>query len=191
MKKFTWQHLGQIFEGQFKLTTAEAATILTGHIFNHKWKHGRDKKIGMMWRDKTIVKAFTNVLAEEEELAKQVGRKKSLRKLFNDGVRWKQFKILAGLEYKKSALGFKTFRNDYGRWKRLKFFKNVYKTGKITSKKFEKRIKAKVYAVDKVLSAEHVQEAKGRAHTKRLLEIGDFEEIKDMHGNIGLRKIPK
>ena len=62
MKKFTWQHLGQIFEGQFNLTTAEAATILTGNIFKHKWKHGKDKKIGMMWRDEMIVAAFTNVL---------------------------------------------------------------------------------------------------------------------------------
>ena len=185
-KKFTWQSLGQIFEGQFKLTIAEAATILTGHIFNHKWKHEKDKNIGMMWRDEMIVAAFTNVLAEEEELAKEVGRKKALRKLFDDGVRWGQFKILAGLEYKKSALGFRTFRNDMRKWKRLKFFKNVYKTGKITSKKFGKRIKAKVYAADKILSAENKDMDAGRLHTRKLLESGEFEM-----GPTGLRRIPK
>tara|TARA_R100001244_G_scaffold16580_1_gene17952 strand:+ start:348 stop:908 length:561 start_codon:yes stop_codon:yes gene_type:complete len=186
MKKFTWQNLGQIFEGQFKLTTAEAATILTGHIFNHKWKHGKDKNIGMMWRDKIIVAAFTNVLAEEEELAKQVGRKKSLRKLFDDGVRWGQFKILAGLKYKKGSEGFRTFRNDYGLWKKLKLFKGAYKTGKITSKKFEKRIKARVYGADKILNAENKNMVAGIEHTKKLLESGEFEM-----GPTGLRRIPK
>jgi len=186
MKKFTWQHLGQIFEGQFKLTTAEAATILTGHIFNHKWKHGKDKKIGMMWRDKIIVVAFTNVLAEEEELAKQVGRKKSLRKLFDDGVRWGQFKILAGLKYKNGSEGFKTFRNDYGLWKKLKLFKGAYKTGKITSKKFDKRIKARVYAGEKILKARNEMIAGGIEHTKKLIESGDYEVT-----SAGLRKIPK
>lgn len=186
MKKFTWQNLGQIFEGQFKLTTAEAATILTGHIFNHKWKHGKDKNIGMMWRDKLIVAAFTNVIAEEEEIAKQVGRKKALRKLFDDGVSWKQFKILAGLEYKKSVLGFRTFRNDMRKWKRLKFFKNVWKSGKITSKKFDQRIKARVYAADKILNAENEKMAGGIKHTKKLLESGKYEM-----GPTGLRRIPK
>jgi len=185
-KKFTWQSLGQIFEGQFKLTIAEAATILTGHIFNHKWKHGKDKNIGMMWRDEMIVAAFINVLGEEEELAKEVGRKKALRKLFDDGVRWGQFKILAGLEYKKSALGFRTFRNDMRKWKRLKFFKNVYKTGKRTENKKQKRIKTKTYAADKVLDAEHDKEVEGRLHTKKLLESGEFEM-----GPTGLRRIPK
>jgi len=188
-KKFTWQSLGQIFEGQFKLTIAEAATILTGHIFNHKWKHGKDKNIGMMWRDEMIVAAFINVLGEEEELAKEVGRKKALRKLFDDGVIWKQFKILAGLKYKKGSEGFRTFRNDYGLWKRLKLFKNVknvYKTGKITSKKFGKQIKAKVYAADKILSAENKDMDAGRLHTRKLLESGEFEM-----GPTGLRRIPK
>jgi hypothetical protein len=51
MTKFNWQHLSLIFGDQFKLTASEAATILTGHVFNHKWKHGKDKNIGMMWRD--------------------------------------------------------------------------------------------------------------------------------------------
>ena len=188
-KKFTWKSLGQIFEGQFKLTIAEAATILTGHIFNHKWKHGKDKNIGMMWRDEMIVAAFINVLGEEEELAKEVGRKKALRKLFDDGVIWKQFKILAGLKYKKGSEGFRTFRNDYGLWKRLKLFKNVknvYKTGKITSKKFGKQIKAKVYAADKILSAENKDMDAGRLHTRKLLESGEFEM-----GPTGLRRIPK
>ena len=186
MKKFTWQHLGQIFEGQFKLTTAEAATILTGNIFNHKWKHGKDKKIGMMWRDEMIVAAFTNVITEEEEIAKEVGRKKTLKKLFDDGVSWKHFKILAGLKYKKGSGGFRTFRNDYGKWKRLNLFKNVYKTGKITSKKFGKRIKAKVYAADKILNAENKKMVEGIEHTRKLLESGEYEM-----GPTGLRKIPK
>ena len=191
MKKFTWQHLGQIFEGQFNLTTAEAAEILTGHIFNHKWKHGKDKNIGMMWRDEMIVAAFTHVIAEEEEFAKQVGRKKSLRKLFNDGVSWVRFKEIAGLKYTKGGEGYRTFVNDIRAWKRLKFFKNVYLTGKRTENKKQKRIKTKTYAADKVLDAEHDKEVEGRLHTKKLLESGEYEKIKDMLGNIGLRKIQK
>ena len=186
MKKFTWQHLGQIFEGQFKLTTAEAATILTGHIFNHKWKHGKDKNIGMMWRDKKIVAAFTNVLVEEEEIAKEVGRKKTLKKLFDDGVSWKHFKILAGLIYKKGSEGFRTFRNDYGKWKRLKFFKGAYKTGKRTENKFLKRELRKVSRRNKILNAENKDMDAGLKNTIKLLESGQYEM-----GPAGLRKIPK
>ena len=191
MTKFTWKHLGQIFEGQFKLTTAEAATILTGHIFNHKWKHGKDKNIGMMWRDEMIVAAFTNVLAEEDEIAKQVGRKKALRKLFDGGVRWGQFKILAGLQYKKSSKGFSTFRNDMRVWKKLKFFKGAYKRGKRTENKFLKRELRKVSKRNKILNTENKDMGAGHEYTRKLLESGEFEKIKDMYGNIGLRRIPK
>ena len=186
MTKFTWKALGQIFEGQFKLTASEAATILTGHIFNHKWKHGKDKNIGMMWRDEMIVAAFTNVIAEEEELAKEVGRKKALRKLFDDGVRWGQFKILAGLTYKKSSKGFSTFRNDIRAWKKLKFFKNVWKKGKITKIKFHKRHLRKIKAADKILSLENKQKAEGEDYTKRLIASGKYEQTPS-----GLRKIQK
>ena len=186
MKKFTWQHLGQIFEGQFKLTTAEAATILTGHIFNHKWKHGKDKNIGMMWRDEMIVAAFTNVLAEEDEIAKQVGRKKALRKLFDGGVRWGQFKILAGLEYKKSSLGFRTFRNDMSKWKALKFFKGAYKTGKRTENKFLKRELRAASKRNKILNAQNKDMDAGLKNTIKLLESGEYEI-----SPTGLRRIPK
>ena len=34
-----------------------------------------------------------------------------------DGDKWDQFKIIAGLKYKKGKLGYKTFTNDYSRWK--------------------------------------------------------------------------
>jgi len=139
-----------------------------------------------MWRDKIIVAAFTNVLAEEDEIAKQVGRKKALRKLFDGGVRWGQFKILAGLEYKKSSLGFRTFRNDYGLWKRLKFFKGAYKTGKRTENKFLKRELRKVSKRNKILNAENKDMDAGLKNTIKLLESGQYEM-----GPAGLRKIPK
>ena len=78
-----------------------------------------------------------------------------------------------------------------GAWKRLKFFKNVYLTGKRTENKKQKRIKTKTYAADKVLDAEHDKEVEGRLHTKKLLESGEFEKIKDMYGNTGLRRTQK
>ena len=161
MTKLTWQQLGLIFGDQFKLTASEAATILTKEVFSHNWKHGKDKKLGMMWRDSLIVAAFTHVLEEEDILAKKVGRKNVLRKLYNDGDKWDQFKIIAGLKYKKDKLGYKTFTNDYGRWKKLNFFKNVWKKGKRTSKKVGKQMKARVYAADKILKASNEMMAGG------------------------------
>mgnify|MGYP005831523075 CR=1 FL=1 len=68
MTKFTWKALGQIFEGQFKLTASEAATILTGHIFNHKWKHGKDKNIGMI--DKAFKQSIKEIFADYVEYIK-------------------------------------------------------------------------------------------------------------------------
>ena len=62
---------------------------------------------------------------------------------------------------------------------------------KRTSKKLEKRIKARVRAADKILKASNEMRAEGIAHTKKLLESGEYEKIKDMQGNISLRKIPK
>ena len=103
--------------------------------------------------------------------------------------RWKSkqlkiFIIIAKLQYSK--LGYKTFKNDYGKWKKLKVFKNVWKKGKRTSKKFEKRIKARVYAADKILKASNEMMAGGEEHTKKLLESGEWEKTSS-----GLRKIPK
>ena len=186
MTKLTWQQLGLIFGDQFKLTASEAATILTKEVFSHNWKHGKDKQLGMMWRDSIIVSAFTHVLEEEDILAKKVGRKNVLRKLYNDGDKWNQFKIIAGLKYKKGKFGFKTFKNDYGRWKKLKFFKNVWKKGKITKIKFHKRQLRKIKAADKILSLENKQKAEGEDYTKRLIASGKYEKTPS-----GLRKIIK
>ena len=186
MTKLTWQQLGLIFGDQFKLTASEAATILTKEVFSHNWKHGKDKQLGMMWRDSIIVSAFTHVLEEEDILAKKVGRKNVLRKLYNDGDKWDQFKIIAGLKYKKDKLGYKTFTNDYGRWKKLKFFKNVWKKGKRTENKLHKRILRKINAADEVLSLGNVQKAEGEDYTKRLEASGEYERTPS-----GLRKIPK
>ena len=51
-----------------KLTAAEAVTFLTRELFSHNWKHGKDKQLGMMWRDSIIVSAFTHVLEEEDRI---------------------------------------------------------------------------------------------------------------------------
>ena len=105
----------------------------------------------------------------------------------------KIFIIIAKLQYSKS--GYKTFKNDYGKWKKLKVFKNVWKKGKRTSKKLDPRLEmklsARVRAADKILKASNEMRAEGIAHTKKLLESGEYEKIKDMQGNISLRKIPK
>jgi hypothetical protein len=185
MNKFTWALLRRIFEGQFKLTAGEAATILTKEIYKNKWKHNMDGKIGMMWRDEVIVATFTHVIEEEELFAKEVGRKNALRKLYKDGVKWKIFKDFAGLIYSKNR-GYKNFCNDYAKWKRLKFFKNVWIKGKITENKFLKKQLRNVSKANKVLKGENKVVADAFIRREKLIKSGEFEET-----SLGLRKIPK
>ena len=72
MGKLTWNFLGEIFEGQFKITPSEAADILYKYIFTDtSWKGRLDKKrkideIGRMWQDDTNKGAFVFILKKEK-----------------------------------------------------------------------------------------------------------------------------
>ena len=183
MAKLTWQQLGRIYEGAYGVTVEEAAKIISNEIFGRNWKHGSKKgTFGRMWGDEIVVAAFTHVLEEEDKLVKKFGRNKAVRKLFKSDI-FERFLITAKLT---TYTNYKTFKNDYGKWKKLKAFKNVWKKGKITSKKIEKRIKARVRAADKILKAENKNVLTGREHTKRLIASGKYEQTPS-----GLRKIIK
>ena len=183
MTKITWAQLGRVYESTYGVTAEEAAAIISEAIFSKNWKHGSKKgTIGRMWEDQYVVEIFARVLEEEDRLVKIFGRKAAAKELFKSDV-LDRFIFSAKL---KKYSSYKTFKNDYGKWKQMKGFKNVWKKGKRTSKKFEKRIKAKVYAADKILKASNEMMARGKEHTKRLLESKEYEK-----GPAGPRKIPK
>ena len=191
MSKITWQQLGLIFEGQFGVTAEEASKIISKEIFSHNWKHGVDGKVGRMWHDEVVVANFTHVLEEEDKLAKKVGRKKATKELFFNSNKLNLFLIIASLKYKKTDAGFKTFKNDYAKWKRLSVFKNVWKRGSITLNKLRKRTASTVRKYEKILGSESISRDIGRKKRKQFIDSGDFEEVKDMYGNISLRRIQK
>ena len=191
MSKITWQQLGLIFEGQFGVTAEEASKIISKEIFSHNWKHGVGGKAGRMWHDEVVVANFTQVLEEEDKLAKKVGRKKASKELFFNSSKFNLFLIIASLKYKRTDAGFKTFKNDYAKWKRLSVFKNVWKRGSITLNKLRKRTASKVKKYEKILGSESVSREIGRKKRKQLIDSGDFEEVKDAYGNINLRRIQK
>ena len=151
MKKFTWEQLGLIFEGQYKISAAEAAEILTKEIYSHHWKHGAAGKIGRMWRDPLIVSTFTHVLEEEDILAKKIGRKKCQKELFYNGKKFSQFLLVAGLVYKKDNAGYKTFKNDYAKWKKISSFINTWKRGDIGLAKARAKVAKKKAAFEELL----------------------------------------
>lgn len=194
-KNFTWQQLGLIFEGQFGVTPKEAAKIISNEIFGRNWKHGIRNTAGRMWDDEDVIANFTQVLEEEDRLAKKFGRKNAVKELFKTD-KLKIFFIIANLKYSKS--GYKTFKNDYARWKKLKSFKNVWKKGKRISKKTHARLLRKISKADKVLKeilrrplADRKKMLQGQEHTKKLIDAGDFEEVKNIYGDINLRRVPK
>ena len=150
MSKITWQQLGLIFEGQFGVTAEEASKIISKEIFSHNWKHGVDGKVGRMWHDEVVVANFTHVLEEEDKLAKKVGRKGATKELFFNSDKLKVFILIARLKYKKTDAGFKTFKNDYAKWKRLKVFKNVWKRGIIILDKLRKKTASKIRDYEKI-----------------------------------------
>ena len=128
MKK-TWKLLPKIFGDQFRITEREAIKILEESIYSKHWKHGPAGAAGIMWRDEEIKELFNFVLLEEDILVKKVGRKKVQKELFYRSHIFKDFVHKSGLLYKKNTAGYKTFKNDYGKWKRLKYFKPSWKRG--------------------------------------------------------------
>ena len=138
MKKFTWKSLRVLLEKQYNLTADDAMQIILENLFDKDWKHGKNGKLGRMWKDPMIVSSFTHLLAEEDKISKKVTRKKVQQELFKSDV-FNIFKITAGLQYKTYA----TFKNDYAKWKRLSIFKPTWKKGTITLDKLEKKIAAK------------------------------------------------
>ena len=189
MTKITWPQLSRIYEGTYGVTAEEAAAIISEAIFSKNWKHGSKKgTVGRMWEDQFVVEIFGRVLEEEDRLVKKFGRTATAAKELFKSDALDRFIISAKL---KKYSSYKTFKNDYGKWKQLKVFKNVWKKGIRTSKKIDKRLRARAYKDDEILKASNKMMASGKSHTKKLLESGEYEKIKDSHGNISLRKIPK
>ena len=53
MGKLTWKFLGEIFEGQFKITPTEAADVLYKYLFTDtSWKGRLDKKTDQIIKNK-------------------------------------------------------------------------------------------------------------------------------------------
>jgi len=165
MKKTVWKLLPKIFGDQFKITEAEAIKILQENIYSKHWKHGPAGAAGIMWRDKYIQELFKLVLLDEDILAKKVGRKKVQKELFYRSHVLKDFVIKSGLSYKKNTAGYKTFKNDYGKWKRLKYFKPSWKRGTKTPSFF--KLRQRVRASNKKLNR-----AKQQAKTRALQSYG-------------------
>ena len=185
MKKTVWKLLPKIFGDQFKITEAEAIQILQESIYSKHWKHGPAGAAGVMWRDKYILELFKFVLLDEDVLVRKVGRAKVQKELFYHSKPFEEFIIAAGLKYKRNKFGYLNFKNDYSKWKRLKFFKPTWKKGKITEKKLLKRLKARNKKIDDLEIAESKQRTEGLDYTAKLIRAGKYE-----YTPFGLRKIP-
>lgn len=191
MNKITWQHLGLIYEKQFGVTPEEASEIIAKEIFSHNWKHGFKGKVGRMWHDEVVVANFTHVLEEEERLAKKVGRKRAVKELFFTSDKIKVFMLIASLKYKFTKAGFKTFKNDYAKWKRLKFFKSVWKRGSRVLNKLRKRTAAKINKYEAIVEAENISMGKGIDRRKEMIASGKYKEVKSQYGDWVLQPIIK
>ena len=187
MKK-TWKLLPKIFGDQFRITEREAIKILEESIYSKHWKHGPAGAAGIMWRDEEIKELFNFVLLEEDILVKKVGRKKVQKELFWRSPVLRDFVHKSGLLYKKNTAGYKTFKNDYGKWKRLKYFKPSWKRGTKTPSffKLRKRVRAKNKKFEDLIVAGNEKLSAGQAHTTKLIKSGEWEITP-----LGLRKIPK
>ena len=187
MKK-TWKLLPKIFGDQFRITEREAIKILEESIYSKHWKHGPAGAAGIMWRDEEIKELFNFVLLEEDILVKKVGRKKVQKELFYRSHIFKDFVHKSGLLYKKNTAGYKTFKNDYGKWKRLKYFKPSWKRGTKTPSffKLRKRVRAKNKKFEDLIVAGNEKLSAGQAHTTKLIKSGEWEITP-----LGLRKIPE
>ena len=183
MKK-TWKLLPKIFGDQFKITEREAIKILQENIYSKHWKHGPAGAAGIMWRDKYIQELFKLVLLDEDILVKKVGRKKVQQELFYHSHILKDFIVKDGLNYKRNKFGYLNFKNDYAKWKRLKFFKPSWKKGKLTNAKLLKRLKASNKKLDAIETAESKKRIAGQEYTKALVDAGKYEITP-----AGLRKI--
>jgi len=183
MKK-TWKLLPKIFGDQFNITETEAIQILQETIYKIHWKHLPAGAAGIMWRDKYIRELFKLVLLEEDILVKKVGRKKVQKELFYRSHIFKEFVVVAGLKYKENNYGYLNFKNDYSRWKRLKFFKPSWKRGKITNEKILKRIRASNKKIEVMETAESKKRSAGQKYTENLIKSGEWERTP-----AGLRKI--
>jgi len=191
--KITWKLLGEIYEGQFGVTTQEAADVLYKHVFTDTtWKGTHKNPIGRIWKSCANVYAFFLVLDKLKKLKKSFGKRAS-KKLFYESGEFLYFIQTAGLVYKKNPQGFKQFQNDFGLWtKHVPLFKGKYK-GRARWKhdKFEKSIKKKVAKADKIIKAENISRDKAMQTRKQRIESGESEEVEDTYGNISLRPIKK
>ena len=191
--KITWKLLGEIYEGQFGVTTQEAADVLYKHVFTDTtWKGTHKNPIGRMWKDQDNIYAFFLLLEKLKELKKSVGKSAS-RKLFYKSGEFVYFIKTAGLVYKKNSGGFKKFQNDFGLWtQQVPIFKKNYKgRAKRKYNEIEKSLKKKVAKADKILKAENISLDKAMKNRKQSIESGEYEEVKDSYGNINLRRLKK
>jgi len=196
MGKLTWKLLGEIFEGQFKITPTEAADVLYKYLFTDtSWKGRLDKKrsineIGRMWKDDTNKAAFMFILKKEKELRKKFGTA-SVRKLY-DSPEFDYFCQTCELVYKKYKNGLHRFQKDKGMWMQQLGFVGKYKRNKMFSRA-RKRIAKRQAKLEKVfedseqkLKEENILIGPGIKHRKELIASGEWEEVKS-----GLRKIQK
>jgi hypothetical protein len=196
MGKLTWKFLGEIFEGQFKITPTEAADVLYRYLFTDtSWKGRLDKKrsineVGQMWKDDTNKAAFMFILNKEKELKEKIGRA-SVRKLY-DSPEFDFFCQTCGLVYKKYSNGLHRFQKDKGMWLQQLGFVGKYKRNKMFSRA-RKRIAKRQAKLEKVFEdgeqkrkEENISRSRGIQNRKALIASGEWEEVKS-----GLRKIQK
>ena len=193
MGKLTWQHLGWVYEDQFGMSPEEAADVLSKYLFTDTtWKGTHKNPIGRIWKDRNNIYAFFLLLERLKKLKKSFGKSAS-RKLFYESGEFVYFIQTAGLVYKKNPQGFKQFQNDFGLWtKHVPLFKGKYKgRARWKHNKIEKSLKKKVAKADKIIKAENISRDKAMKTRKQRIESREYEEVKDMHGNINLRRIIK
>jgi len=193
MGKLTWQHLGWVYEDQFGMSPEEAADVLSKYLFTDTtWKGTHKNPIGRIWKDRNNIYAFFLLLERLKKLKKSFGKSAS-RKLFYESGEFVYFIQTAGLVYKKNPQGFKQFQNDFGLWtKHVPLFKGKYKgRARWKHNKFEKGIKKKVAKADKIIKAENISRDKAMKTRKQRIESREYEEVKDIRGNINLRRIIK
>jgi|TARA_B100001964_G_scaffold5140_1_gene5550 hypothetical protein len=197
MGKLTWQHLGWVYEDQFGISPEEAAEILTKHIFTDTtWKGTHKNPIGRMWKDHANIYAFFTLLDKLKKLKKSDGKNAS-RKLFYESGEFLYFIQTAGLIYKRSPKGLKKFQNDFGLWtKHVPLFKGKFK-GRARWKhdKINKKIRKQVNKFEKIREAriktENVSREKGLKNRDQLIRSGEYKEVKNIYGNINLKRVIK
>ena len=201
MGKLTWNFLGEIFEGQFKITPSEAADILYKYIFTDtSWKGRLDKKrkideIGRMWQDDTNKGAFVFILKKEKELKKKFKRA-AIKKLY-ESPEFDFFCQTCGLVYKRYKNGLHRFQKDKSMWLQQLGFVGKYKKNKMFSRarkrlaKREVRLKKAFKDFEQTIKDDNILRGQGIKNRKEKIDSGEWEEVRSIYGDVSLRRIQK